>query len=145
MELKSVLLNSEILKDLESGENKYKDINNFIQDKFKIAKEDYSLWLDDSDLRVYKGIDYDVVIDSWFHTQNFYSGNYGLGCDITEKDNTFVINPPNGYEDMYKNDKLEYNKTKDGLIEAFNNTIMSHCIATTTISNDTYYICKSEL
>ena len=64
MELKSVLLNSEILKDLESGENKYKDINNFIQDKFKIAKEDYSLWLDDSDLRVYKGIDYDVVIDS---------------------------------------------------------------------------------
>ena len=69
---------------------------------FKIVKDWYKIQFEENNLRLYEGIDYDVVVDAWFHTQNFYSGNYGLGCDITEKENTFAINPSDGYEDMYK-------------------------------------------
>lgn len=143
MNFKSKCLNEEVLKDLKNGEKKYKELNKFIQEKFKIVKEEYELWFDENDLRIYQDIDYDVVVDAWFHTQNFYGGNYGLGCDITEKENTFVINTPDGYENMYKNDKLEYPKTKEGLIEAFNNTVMQKCIAKTDICGE-LYICISE-
>ena len=42
-----------------------------------------------------------------------------------------------------KNDKLEYLKTKEGLIKAFNNTIILHCVATTDIFGE-LYICVRE-
>ena len=44
--------------------------------------------------------------------------------EIIVEDDKFIIIPPYGYEDSYKNDKLEYPNTKEGLVEAFFNTLI---------------------
>lgn len=136
---KSRRIENEILEDLlnNNGE-KYIELNNFIIKKFKLNSDEYKLWLEEADLRVYEDIDYDTVIDSWFYVQH-------LDSTIEVEEDIFKIIPPNGYEDMYTNDKLEYANTKEGLIEAFFETIMKDNICRVQMYDKDLFICIDEI
>lgn len=139
MKFNAKRMESEILKDLlnNNGEN-YLELNNFIIEKFNIVKDEFIAWLEEADLRVYEGINYDTVIDSWFYVQH-------LDGKIEVKNDTFTIIPPHEYEDNYKNYKLEYPNTKEGLTDAFFNTIMPGCVCRVEMYGKEYFICVDEM
>lgn len=139
MNFKAKRIESEILKDLlnNNGEN-YLELSNFIVEKFNIVKHEFKVWLEEADLRVYEGINYDTVIDSWFYVQH-------LDGKIEVKGDTFIIIPPNEHEDAYKDCKLEYLNTKEGLKEAFFNTVMSSCVDSVKMYGKEYFICIDEI
>lgn len=139
MKFNAKRIESEILKDLlnNNGEN-YLELSNFIIEKFNIVKDEFKVWLEESDLRVYEGINHDTIIDSWFYVQH-------LDGKIEVQDDTFKIIPSHEYEENYKNYKLEYPNTKEGLTDAFFNTIMSGCVCRVEMYGNEYFICVDEI
>lgn len=139
LKLKSKRIENEMLEDLlNSNGEKFKELNDFIIEHFKLNRNEYSDWLYEQDLRVYEGIDYDTVIDAWFYVQHFDS-------EIEVQNDKFIILPPRGYKDSYKNDKLEYPNTKEGLVEAFFNTIMSEYVCRVEMYGKEYFVCVDEI
>lgn len=132
-------IGNEMLEDLLNNNGaKYKDLNSFIINNFKLNEEDYEIWLEESDLRVYDGIDYDTVIDSWFYVQH-------LDSVIDVKDDVFEIIPPRFHEEYYRSKNLIYPNTKEGLEKAFFDTIMGEQICKVKMYDKEFYICVDEL
>ena len=133
-------IGQEILNDLLNNNGvKYKELNSLIIKNFKIKEDEYGSWLEDNDLRVYNGIDYNVVIDSWFEVQHLYD------ADVYIEEGTFKIVPPKHCREHYNNINLIYPNTKEGLEKAFFDTIMSDYVGKIVLDNKEYFICKDEI
>ena len=139
LKFKANQIGQQILNDLLNNNGvKYKDLNDFIIEKFKIERDEYEGWLEDNDLRVYEGISYDAVIDSWFEVQHLYS-------TVNINKDTFEIIPPESCKDSYKDINTIYPNTKEGLEKAFFDTIMDEYVGKVVLNDKEYFICKDEI
>lgn len=137
---KAEQITEEVLDDLlKNNESKYQNLNNEIIEKFNIKRDEYSYWLEDNDLRIYVGIDYYVVIDSWFEVQHGFSGSFEIVGD------EFKIIPPEMWADYFENTNLVYPNTKEGLEKAFFDTKMQEYVAKFKVGNIEYFVCKDEI
>ena len=139
LKLKTKQIGQEILNDLLNNNGvQYKELNDFIIKNFKIKEDEYEGWLEDNDLRVYEGISYDAVLDSWFEVQHLYSV-----VDI--KDDTFEIIPPESCKGYYNDINTIYPNTKEGLEKAFFDTVMDEYVGKVILNDKEYFICKDEI
>lgn len=139
MNIKKNRIENIVLKDLlENNGEQFVDLNKFIMNKFKMEKEDYICWLDEGAIRIYEDLDCNAVLDSWFGVQGFD----GV-VDVNE--DRFIIVPPIGYEDMYRDMKLEYVNNNEGLKEAFLNSILKDNVVYINIKGKDIFICIDEI
>lgn len=146
--MRARLLNNKFITDFEN-DMEYGKIHSAIINSFEYNEsEAYLESLCDSELRVYEGIDYSVILDAWFSVGHIFSGRCGKGAcclegaSIKSQDNKFTIVPPCGYEEYFNNFKLTYDDTVEGMIEAFLNTPFKEYVK--QIDKD-YFICTDEI
>lgn len=132
----------DLLQDLKNNKGqKYSQLNEAIIKEFGIKEDEYEIFFEENELRVYEGICYEAIKDAWFYVQHIWSH-----VDIEVKEDGFKIIPPNEYINSFKEDELIYNSnTEETLKKAFFDSRMKHLTRCININNTEYFVCMDEI